>query len=140
MNRPAMRNQYGEMYTGIPNGRAMTIPGWGSRCGAGRSGVIPATLTMLRDEGFTGVVKRGRANRGVGQSGAVVGGLPYAPFRGLPADSAGTSVRPGHGAGDGGRRTAPTGDLAVPGRRLHDLPAALPVPGDRPAARAAEPR
>ncbi len=46
-----MRNQYGEMYTGIPNGRATTIPGWGSRCGAGRSGVMPATLTMLRENG-----------------------------------------------------------------------------------------
>ena len=29
--------------------------------------------------------------------------------------------------------------VAVAGQRLHDLPAALPVPGDRPAARAAEP-
>src|SRR5438477_5817430 len=62
MNTPAMRNQYGEMYTGIPNGRAITIPGWGSRCGgAGRSGVMPATLTMLRDDGAAG---RRRAEAG----------------------------------------------------------------------------
>src|SRR5438270_2475893 len=105
MNTPAIRNQYGEMYTGIPNGRAMTSPGCGSRCcGAGRSGVIPATLTMLRDIG-SARGRRGRRAAGVSRPGAVpadgpaqilavVGGLPYAPFRERPADHAGRPVTP----------------------------------------------
>src|SRR6266700_1603240 len=55
-NRPATRNQYGEIYTGTPNGRAMTMPylasrrapgGGGSsgRCACWRScsGVMPVT-------------------------------------------------------------------------------------------------
>jgi hypothetical protein len=34
MNTPAIKNQYGEMYTGMPNGRPMTIPRLASRrCG-----------------------------------------------------------------------------------------------------------
>src|ERR1700756_3457465 len=52
---PAMTNQYGETYTGMPNGRPMTIPGPASRrCGGlsvvvgGFSGVVLATLPMLR--------------------------------------------------------------------------------------------
>src|SRR5579875_3270191 len=45
---PAITNQYGEIYTGMPNGRAMTTPGpaW-RRCGR-RPGVMPVTVPMLR--------------------------------------------------------------------------------------------
>src|ERR1700722_17879178 len=50
-NTAASTNQYGDTYTGMPKGRAITIPGWGSRCPDGRSGVMPATLTMLREDG-----------------------------------------------------------------------------------------
>src|ERR1700753_1645768 len=52
---PAITNQYGEMNTGMPNGRAMIIPGpdsrrWGgfSAVSGGLSGVVLATLPMLR--------------------------------------------------------------------------------------------
>src|SRR6266700_2696262 len=55
MKTPAITNQYGEMYTGIPNGRAMMIPGplsrrWGgfSAVAGGFSGVVLATVPMLR--------------------------------------------------------------------------------------------
>jgi len=55
MKTPAITNQYGEMNTGMPNGRAMTIPGPDSRrrggfsaVSGGLSGVVPATLPMLR--------------------------------------------------------------------------------------------
>src|SRR2546429_4325792 len=55
MKTPAIRNQYGEMYTGMPNGRATTIPGpvsrrWGgfSAVAGGFSGVVLATIPMLR--------------------------------------------------------------------------------------------
>src|SRR6516225_10551800 len=55
MKTPAITNQYGEMYTGMPNGRAMMIPGplsrrWGgfSAVAGGFSGVVLATLPMLR--------------------------------------------------------------------------------------------
>src|ERR1041384_5560667 len=55
MKTPAITNQYGEMNTGMPNGRATTIPGpdsrrWGgfSAVSGGFSGVVPATLPMLR--------------------------------------------------------------------------------------------
>jgi hypothetical protein len=55
MKTPAITNQYGEMNTGMPNGRAMTIPGpdsrrWGgfSAVAGGFSGVVLATLPMLR--------------------------------------------------------------------------------------------
>src|SRR6516225_6309352 len=50
MKIPAITNQYGEMYTGMPNGRASTIPGPASRrcfcfCFCG---VVLATIPMLR--------------------------------------------------------------------------------------------
>src|SRR5215472_4859515 len=55
MKTPAITNQYGEMKTGMPNGRAMMIPGpvsrrWGgfSAVAGGFSGVVLATLPMLR--------------------------------------------------------------------------------------------
>src|SRR6266567_3573077 len=55
MKTPAITNQYGEMNTGMPNGRAMRIPGpfsrrWGgfSAVSGGFSGVVLATLPMLR--------------------------------------------------------------------------------------------
>src|SRR6266852_6034831 len=55
MKTPAITNQYGETYTVMPNGRAMTIPGpisrrWGglSAVSGGFSGVVLATLPMLR--------------------------------------------------------------------------------------------
>ena len=43
-----MTNQYGEMYTGTPNGRAMTIPGPASRRCGGFCGAVRATVPMLR--------------------------------------------------------------------------------------------
>src|ERR671924_313025 len=55
MKTPAITNQYGDTYTGMPNGRATTIPGpvsrrWGgfSAVAGGFSGVVLATLPMLR--------------------------------------------------------------------------------------------
>ena len=55
MKTPAITNQYGEMNTGMPNGRAMMIPGpvsrrWGgfSAVAGGFSGVVLATIPMLR--------------------------------------------------------------------------------------------
>jgi putative RecB family exonuclease len=55
MKTPAITNQYGDTYTGMPNGRATTIPGPVSRRGGGFSavaggfsGVVLATLPMLR--------------------------------------------------------------------------------------------
>ena len=45
MKTPAITNQYGEMITGMPNGRAITIPDPGCFGGrwSRRSGVMPAT-------------------------------------------------------------------------------------------------
>ena len=49
MKTAAIKNQYGEIYTGMPNGRAMTIPGpaprlrGGSSVAGGLSGVVLAT-------------------------------------------------------------------------------------------------
>src|SRR5438552_8816756 len=40
-NTPAIRNQYGEMYTGMPKGRAILTPGPGSRFPP--PGALPAT-------------------------------------------------------------------------------------------------
>src|SRR5580698_2244752 len=55
MNRPAITNQYGEMITGMPNGRATTRPDPRVLCaglppGSLRlgSGVVLATALMLR--------------------------------------------------------------------------------------------
>src|SRR6266496_1008013 len=55
MKTPAMTNQYGDTYTGMPNGRATRIPEPASRRGGGFSavaggfsGVVLATLLMLR--------------------------------------------------------------------------------------------
>src|SRR5208283_50201 len=49
MNTPAIRNQYGEMITGMPKGRPITSPEPGfAGGGPGLPGVMPATSPMLR--------------------------------------------------------------------------------------------
>src|SRR6266567_520001 len=67
MKTPAITNQYGEMNTGMPNGRAMRIPGpdsrrWGgfSAVAGGSSGVVLATLPMLRAVRIVRVDARGQ--------------------------------------------------------------------------------
>ncbi len=41
MKTPAITNQYGDTYTGMPNGRAMTSPGPASRrCGGVFGGLV----------------------------------------------------------------------------------------------------
>ena len=67
--------------------------------------------------------------------GRTVGGLAYAAQRDeLPAPVLSANRRRGRRPA-----AAPAGALPVAGRRLQAVPAALPVPGDRPAARAAQP-
>src|SRR5216684_3571335 len=132
MKTPAITNQYGETYTGMPNGRAMTIPGpisrrWGglSAVSGGFSGVVLATLPMLRAvlalqiPPNVGAVPYGDA---VDEITAAVDTLPAAA-RDAGARRAGTPVRPagrgpdpaggqgagGHGVGPAGRRGARPG-------------------------------
>src|SRR5271167_349060 len=85
MKTPAIRIQYGETYTGMPNGRAMTIPGPVSRrlgglpaVAGGFSGVVLATLPMLRAQQVARVDAR-PASRGDGLARIPpnVGALPY---------------------------------------------------------------
>src|SRR5487761_1543689 len=127
MNRPAITNQYGEMYTGMPNGRAITIPGCGLRCalrcGAGGSGIIPATLTMLREKPVSPGVRRGPGTAESGKAARLSGAYPTLPLVSSPQTAPEHPSSPGPAAGGGWRRPAGTGDLAVAGRRLHDLPA-----------------
>ncbi|CAA9211507.1 MAG: RecB family exonuclease, partial [uncultured Blastococcus sp.] len=60
---------------------------------------------------------------------------------GDPAHGTGSRApRRGHPGARRGPCTAPSLAVAQPRRRLQDLPAALPLPHDRPAARAQEPR
>src|SRR3954447_24099811 len=126
---PAITNQYGEMKTGMPNGRAMMIPGpdsrrWGGfpAVWGGFSGVVLATLPMLRAapdardarecQCFALRLRCGRRRSG----GASRGDDPPRPARTPPG----------------------TGFVPVEGGGLHDVPAPVPVPHDRPAARAAD--
>src|SRR5712671_564390 len=78
MKTPAITNQYGEMNTGMPNGRAMMIPGplsrrWGgfSPVSGGFSGVVLATLPMLRGARIVRVDAR------PAEIPPNVGGVPY---------------------------------------------------------------
>src|SRR5487761_727395 len=84
MNRPAITNQYGEMYTGMPNGRAITIPGCGLRCAAGGSGIIPATLTMLREKPVSPGVRRGPGTAEAGKAARLSVAYPTLPLVSSP--------------------------------------------------------
>src|SRR5579875_3607873 len=88
MKTPAITNQYGETCTGIPKGRAITIPDEPNACCAGRwprlSGVMPATSQMLRAAQRAVTAEIPYVCHPVagtpGETPRIVGGLPYAPF------------------------------------------------------------
>src|SRR5215510_1885365 len=93
MKTPAIMNQYGEMYTGMPNGRAMMIPGplsrrWGgfSAVAGGFSGVVLATVPMLRGVRIVRVIAR------PAEIPPNVGGLPYG---GAVEETAAAALAPG---------------------------------------------
>src|SRR3984957_11875135 len=140
MKTPAMMNQYGEMCTGMPNGFATTKPLWREpRCFACSSWPL-ATSPMLRAFGG-GLVAPARL-RAPGWDRTWlrnVGGLAYGGLCGLGKRSGRGDRYRQRGRLWGGGRPA-VGAVAVAGGRLHDLPAAVPVPGDRPDPRAADHR
>src|SRR5579875_937859 len=85
-NTPAITNQYGETWTGIPNGLPITIPVPGRRTGrwSGLPGVIPATPPMLRAAGRRPASERGRRHAGPAthpRAGQLPGGLEPAGRR-----------------------------------------------------------
>src|SRR5580693_8390415 len=100
MKTPAITNQYGEMYTGMPNGRASTIPGPASRrCGCFcLCGVVLATIPMLRalltrgddppDPPADRAINVGAVPYGsrVEETAAVLDVLPGSPEAEAPAD------------------------------------------------------
>jgi hypothetical protein len=49
---PATRNQYGEIYTGTPNGRAMTMPYRASRRGPAAAGSLGCGAGWLSCSGL----------------------------------------------------------------------------------------
>src|SRR5271169_2966926 len=153
MKTPAITNQYGEIYTGMPNGRARTIPGPASRrCGFFFCGVVMATIPMLRAVLY--------------HSGGATPRNPRSPLWCPPSASRDRRAvlapasppqtladrdkcrcgalrfkggRDGAGPGGGPPGNADgAGAFAVTRGRFHDVPFAVPVPGDRPAARAAD--
>src|SRR5579875_3924157 len=137
----------------MPKGRATTRPSLGSRSGGrpgGPGGWLPGPLVPLAPRSGARVVTGRcyvlRRPAAPPERGRGVGALPYAARR-----DAGRRGGPGAGAAGAGNRAAGArrarrarrvaGPVALPvaGRGLHDVPAAVPVPGDRPAARAAGP-
>src|SRR5579863_400193 len=133
-NRPAIRNQYGEMKTGIPNGRAITIPVWRSRWGVGRSGVMPATLTMLRDGRLARGVWRGLMPTESGKAARLSVAYLTLPLVGYPR-----SAPPTEAADSAHRATAGFAEArdADPGGRPPGPPEVMAAPS--PPGTAAEP-
>src|ERR1022692_2312573 len=83
MKTPAITNQYGDMYTGMPKKRAMTIPGPASRrrgvsgVAGGFSGVMLATHPMLRAQAVARVGARPGGTPRPRRSPPNVGAVPY---------------------------------------------------------------
>src|SRR5580693_5289387 len=154
MKTPAITNQYGDMYTGMPSGRAMTIPGPPARrCGFSGgaddwSGVRLATSPMLRARAVARVdaarrdppecrhrALRWRCGRNSGCAGPG-GRPPGAPLARAPLARA-LLARDPPARDPRGRGRTSLGAVTFSGGRLYDLPASVQVPGYRPAARAA---
>ena len=90
---------------------------------------------MLRAQTTTG----SGSGRHRDEIGHTVGPLPYARGRGRTSRARGRRAYLGRRSRCRSGPAAWTGTVSFAGGGLHDLPAAVPVPGHRPAARAAQP-